>query len=365
MKVLFLSNIPSPYRIAFFNELGKLCDLTVVFEGRKATDRNSKWKYEEIVNFKCLFLKGIRTKSDQFFCPEIIKILKETYNHIIIGGYSTPTGMLAIEYLKLKKRKFFIEADGGVIRNDNKLKYSIKRHFISSADAWFSSGRKTTEYLVHYGAVEERVFIYPFTSLKNVDILSAVPQIHEKNKLRNELGMKEKYIVVGVGRFIECKGFDILLKATIKLNKEIGIYIIGDKPTKEYLDIQKKYSLKNVHFINFMSKEKLSSYYRAADIFVLPTRGDVWGLVINEAMANGLPIITTNQCVAGIELVKDGENGYILPVDDIDELTKHIELVFNKDIRKMGEESLKIISYYTLEHMAQRHYEVLEALKEG
>lgn len=190
MKVLFMANIPSPYRVDFFNELGKYCDLTVTFEGRTATDRDEKWRAAEYQNFKAILMNGIRTKSDQFLCVEIIKIIKTGFDHIILGGYSTPTAMLAIEYMRMKHIPFWMEADGGLISNDNRLKYKIKRHFISAASGWFSSGKMTTEYLTHYGADKSKVHVYPFTSLKAADILPAVPNSEEKMRLRKKLGME-------------------------------------------------------------------------------------------------------------------------------------------------------------------------------
>lgn len=189
MKVLFMANIPSPYRVDFFNELGKYCDLTVTFEGRTATDRDEKWRAAESKNFKAQFMKGIRTKSDQFLCLEIIKVIESGFDRIIVGGYSTPTAILAIEYMRLRHISFWMEADGGLISNDSWLKYKIKRHFISAASGWFSSGKMTTEYLVHYGADRSKVHVYPFTSLKAADILPAVPTSEEKMRLRKKLGM--------------------------------------------------------------------------------------------------------------------------------------------------------------------------------
>lgn len=189
MKVLFMANIPSPYRVDFFNELGKYCDLTVTFEGKSATDRDKKWQADKFKNFKAVFLNGIRTKSDQFLSFGIIKIIKQNFDKIIVGGYSTPTSMLAIEYMKLKNIKFFIEADGGFISKENKLKYLVKKHFISAASGWFSSGKMTTEYLVHYGADEAKIYLYPFTSLKAEDILPKIPTNEEKQKLRKNLGI--------------------------------------------------------------------------------------------------------------------------------------------------------------------------------
>ena len=117
-------------------------------------------------------------------------------------------------------------------------------------------------------------------------------------------------------------------------------------------------SLPQLHFIGFQSKEELKKWYQAADAFVLPTREDIWGLVINEAMAQGLPIITTDKCIAGLELVKEGENGYIVPVDNIKFLGKTLNKIFTQDYYKMGQKSLELILNYTIENMTRCHKEV-------
>ena len=116
----------------------------------------------------------------------------------------------------------------------------------------------------------------------------------------------------------------------------------------------------HVHFLGFQKKERLAEFYKAADLFVLPTREDIWGLVINEAMAYGLPVITTDRCVAGLELVEDGVNGYIVPVEDAQTLAEKIHAVLQSDLEKMGQASLDKIRPYTLENMAKVHAEILE-----
>ena len=104
-----------------------------------------------------------------------------------------------------------------------------------------------------------------------------------------------------------------------------------------------------------MSKESLADYYKASDIFVLPTHADIWGLVINEAMSYGLPIVTTNNCGAGRELIVPGINGFL--VDTIKDLRTAIEyLVDNIDKRSdITENNLKKISTYTIENMVDIH----------
>ena len=360
-----MANIPSPYRVKFFDELGKYCDLTVTFEGKKATDRDAGWKARATTNFYSVYLKGIRTSSDQFLCPGIVKILNRSFDHIIVGGYSTPTSMLAIEYMRFRRIPFWIEADGGIISNDNKLKYELKRHLISSASAWLSSGKATTEYLVHYGAKREKTYVYPFTSVSANQILDHVPTKEEKEKLRKELGMTEQKLIISVGRFIPVKGFDLLMRAAVNLSSDIGVYIVGGRPDENYLKMQNELKLSHVHFIDFMSPDRLAKYYQATDLFVLMTRGDVWGLVVNEAMANGLPAITTDRCVAGLELVQNGKNGYIVPVDDADALAEAITKFYVGDMQGMAEEALRAIRGYTIEEMAKKHFEILKQATEN
>ena len=123
----------------------------------------------------------------------------------------------------------------------------------------------------------------------------------------------------------------------------------------------KKLKLDHVHFIDFLKKEELLNYYKVADIFVLPTRGNVWGLVINEAMACGLPIITTDKCVDGLELIKNNENGFLVPIEDEQLLAEKINVILN-DMnlqRQMSINNLHKIKRYTIENMTERHYEVL------
>ena len=364
MKVLFLTNIPSPYRVDFFEELGKLCELTVLYERKTADNRNAKWLNKKGRSFKEVFLSGIKVGNDSALCFSVISWLRKEYDFIVIGGYSTPTGMLAIEYLSLKKIPFVLNSDGGIIKNDSWIKYKVKKYFISKAMAWLSTGDNTSDYLMHYGASVENTYIYPFTSLKEDDILVNPISIEEKLELRKKLNMKEDKIIISIGRFIYVKGFDVLLNASTNLSKDIGVYIIGGEATEEYLELKDKLNLTNVHFKNFMSKEEIADYYKASDLFVLPTRGDVWGLVINEAMAYGLPVITTDKCIAGLELVIDYENGFIVPVDDEEVLVIRINEIIDDEklLIKISEQNLIKVRNYTLENMAEENVKIFNEI---
>ena len=362
-KVLFLTNVPSPYRVDFFNELGKYCDLTVVFEKKTSSERHGSWKNYRFDTFKGIFLKGISVRSDAAFCLGITKILKkEKFDEIICTNVSSPTGMIAVNYMKKHGISYCLECDGAVAGNGKGIKEKVKKYFISGARKYYSTSMSSDEYYVTYGAAPKDIIRYPFTSLRESDVERAVATAEEKKALKEKLGIKAEKLAVSVGRFSYRggygKGFDTLIKAAHEIDgNENKIYIIGDEPTEEFLDMREALARDNVKFIGHLSKKELREYYRAADVFVLMTRGDAWGLVVNEAMSCGLPVITTDKCVAGLELVEDDVNGYIIGAESWRDCEKYLSMLFNDAelCEKMGKASLEKIKTYTIEEMVQVH----------
>lgn len=359
-KVLFLTNYPSPYRVQFFDELGKYMDVTVLFSERKEdkTHRSADWYIAGEGRFQAVQLNRTAMIRGKDLCMDVIQWLKKDWDAIVLCGYASPTIMVAMAWLRAHKRPFYMEVDGGLVRQDSKAKYLFKKMLVSSASYWISSGHQTTKYLKHYGAKENAVFHYPFTSLWEKDIRAEIPSWEEKRALRQKLGMAEEKILLYVGRYDPKKGMDDLLHAATALDKDCGIYFVGGEPTQAHLDWCREYRVQNVHFVGFTKKEALARYYLAADALVLPTKSDVWGLVINEAMAFGLPVITTDQCVAGMELIRDGENGYIVPVNDPKALIEKTNLLLQQDYRQMGANALETIRPYTVENMAKTHVDI-------
>ncbi len=370
MNVLFIARGPSPYRVAFFNELGKLCNLTVLFElhPNEINDRDKSWGKEDYRYFKAKYLKKtLKVKNDNL-CLEVVKYLNEkTYDKIIIGMYSTPTQMCAITYLKARGIKYILSSDGGFEKKDTIFQRIVKKFFISGAQMYFASSHGTEKYLRHYGA-KTKVVIYPFTTKMEKELPNDIISEDEKIKLREKLKIPtDKKIVLCVGQFIYRKGIDILIKAAAKLDDSYYFLCIGGMVTSEYRKLCDTYGLHNIQFMEFMQQEILGDYYKASDIFVLPTREDIWGLVINEAMSYGLPVITTDNCLAGTELVVDGENGYIVSVDSVDETAKAINKVFDseKRLHMMQENNYKKMKVdYTIEKMALAHYKALSTMRD-
>lgn len=360
MKILIISNIPSPYRIDFFNVLGKYVDLTVVFEAKSARGITFNWNIEEIQNFKAIFLKDGVINEKKIDWTILKYVRKNYYDHIIVTSYAYFTEMAALLALKARRIPYFLEVDGGLIRQENKLKRVYKKFLVSNAKGYFSPSKSSDDYLVYYGAKRNLIHRYPFTSLNKKDILDQLVPEEEKVMLKKELGISKKKVVLAVGQFIHRKGFDVLIKASKGIDQDIGIYFVGGEPTDEYIELRNKYKSNHVYFEGFKSKEELSKYFKVADLFVLPTREDVWGLVINEAMAFGLPIITTDKCVAGLELIENEVNGFIVPVGNIEILREKMELILKDSIlqKNMSNKSLRKIQNYTIEAMSKCHHDI-------
>lgn len=365
MRVLILTNIPSPYRVDFFNLLGREVNLTVLYERRYAADRDRNWLEKDAQTFNEIYLSGVKVGADASAGIEWLKyISKRDYDILGILGYSSPTSILAITYCRLMKIPYFLSSDGAFVKPDHFWRDKLKRFLIGGAQAWLCTGRHTSEYLRNYGARPERTFIFPFSSVKVTDIRQNRATEMEKEELKNEISITEEKIVLAIGQFINRKGFDVLLKAGQFVESGVGIYIVGGDPIPDYLRLKKDLMLEHVHFIRFMDAEELAKYYQAADVFVLPTREDVWGLVINEAMAYGLPVITTDRCGAGIELIENGVNGYIVPLDDEKALAAAINKVLDDDELRgsMAAANITKIQKYTLETMAERHLEIFNKI---
>lgn len=364
MKVLFVSNIPVPYRVQFYNELGKCVDLTVIFEAKGASDQGIRFNYnlDDITNFKAIFLTEGNIKEDKVNWS-IFKYFDNTYDNIVLTSYSYLTEMAFLLYLKVRRIPYYLSSDGGMVKFDESiLKKGLKTFLISGAKGYFSPSKMTDQYLMYYGANSHTIYRYPFTSYKKELQLKRPISSVQKEKRKKQLGFTEKYLVLGVGQFIHRKGWDILLRAFASINEDVALCLIGGGVTDEYIQLINEYKLKHVYFKEFMGDEQLREYYMAADVFVLPTREDIWGLVINEAMACGLPIVTTDRCIAGLEMVKNGVNGFIVKAENADMLHDAIEkIISNESLQaQMAAKSLEVAQKYTIEQMVQSHIHAFE-----
>ena len=367
MKVLVLTTIMAPYRTNLFNELGKYCDLTVCFEQKNEQSRNKNWFAESSQYFESIPLKHWDKKVDRIKFDIFNQFKKKKYDLAIAYEYSTITAILFMAICRLKKIPYLINMDGN-FTNSHPLKYILKKILISGASGCLAGGEYAKNYFIYYGALEENIYLHHFTSLYANDILASPLGDQEKRVICKKLQLQHfSKVVITVGRFIKSKRIDVLIAAWKHMPDDWVLLIVGEGDLEdEYKNQIETLGLKNIKFTGHLDFKTLRQYYLASDLFVLPTELDVWGLVVNEALASGLPVITTDKCIAGLELIVNEFNGFIVPVDAPEQLSKKIKevLLDERKASMFSLNALKSISNYTYESVAQSHMVALTTIIE-
>lgn len=355
MKICWLTTVAAPYTIRLFELIAKKADLCVLMHDAQEEYRNDDWKLIGSENFK-VYKVGKDYRS-------LVRCLADEYDIFVDGMYLSFYGYYGNKVFKQKGKISVMTADGGVARNRGFLINGIMSFLMTRHEFFLSSSKITDRYYKYYKVNEEKILYYRFTSLFEKDIIENKKLREKKEEIRESLGIKDRFILLSVGRPIRVKGFDILLNAYMKtdLTDKIDLYIIGGQPQDDIRKIVDDNGLKNVRFFDVMSSEKLRAYYAAADISIICSRGDVWGLVVNEAMSFGHPMISSDMCMAGLHFAQFGNNPIICRLNAVDEYAQSIRMLYSdKGLReKMAEQAFSVIEGYTLENSAE---DIIQAL---
>ena len=358
-KICWISNIPSPYKVNVMKLMSEELEIHALFERRKENDREDSWYSSDFGNVKVQYL-------DKNYKKVIDKEVN-TCDLLINADYSNKMCIYATHKFNKYKKPVIMLADGGLVIKRGILDYIIS-YFMNKCNYFLSSGKEVNKYYKYYNVDENKIFNYRFSSLTKSDLKNNESLIRNKSELRKKHNIGEEIILFSVGQQINRKGYDILVKSMIKVNKKIKLYIAGGKPQEEVLKIINDNNLDNINFVGFKNKEELNEYYAMADIFVFPTRYDIWGLVINEAMSFGLPIISSDKCVAAIEFNNNFNNAIIVENENVEEFAKAINLLVENDDLKteLSKKSLLGIKEYTIENTVSDFVRVIsEVLNHG
>ena len=359
-RIAFIHEEVDPYRISFFEKLSRSKDIKpFVFYCKKAhPHRGGKLQLGKSSEFSEI-LPGSQMKipflEREIKCnPRIWRKLSEgNFDYVAVGGYYHITMLLSILWALIHSVPYTIISESHLLNPRNICKSTLKRlllpFIIKHADFLLPLGKLQAEYLIRYGAEVKDIYYFPNTSDVDFFIAESNKYRGKKNELKKELGIKNKYIVLYVGRLTKEKGLPTLLRAFKKIKSSydnVTLLIVGEGKLRNDLEkfISKK-EIENVRFEGFIKNKKLPRYYAIADIFVLPSRNEPWGVVVTEAMASALPLILSDKVGCRGNLLKAGENGFCFENDNPVQLAYYIEKLLENpiNIEKMGNNSRNII----------------------
>jgi len=362
MKVLTLSTIPAPYRIAVFKGLSSVYETTVFFERIKDGERNKDW-FEKRAD-GCDYYLLCEEDGRQAYEKSLKKI--NEYDLVLCYEPFTKTARKLQRLCMRKRVPYIINADGALGINRNPIKKIVKSFYIKRAKKCFSGCKRAEEYFLYYGAKREQIARHNFTSLYSREVLNEPINIEEKSRLKVQLGIKNVLTFISVGQFIHRKGFDILLNSWKKMRDERCQLIIigGGNLRSQYEEMIAQYEISNVIIRDFIPHNQIIEYFKACDYFVMPTREDIWGLVVNEAMAVGMPVISSDHCTAANELVVHGMNGFIYPVEDTEQLYNTLNMLLkgSSQYRKLSQNALNTVSGFTYENIIECHIKEINSV---
>ena len=258
-----------------------------------------------------------------------------------------------------KKKKILFRGDSTLLDDPPSIKKQIRRFFLrwvySHVDYALYVGKNNRSYFKNAGLKDSQLRYAPH-AIDN-DRFSEQIELKEQEAVtvRASLGIGEQeFIFLYAGKLEEVKNVDILLKAFAEsgLNRISHLVIIGNGLLEA--EMKKKYQeVRNMHFLDFQNQGRMPVVYRVADVFVLPSKSETWGLAVNEAMACGRAVLVSDHCGCAPDLIIPGENGYMFQSGNYNDLIKKMGL-FGPDkmvSRKMGLVSLKHIAGFSYQNI--------------
>lgn len=350
-KLAILTTHPIQYQAQFFRNLASRAGLDMqVFFCHEATASEQaaagfgvefEWDTPLLGGYQYSFLKNVaKTPTVARFAgldtPEIKSIISRGgYDAVLVNGWHYKAAWQAIRACWRTKTPVMVRGDSHLHTRRPLWKRITKRmthrQFIPKFDACLAVGKWSREYYLHYGARPERIFLSPHAVDNDWFEREAAASRTQRAENRTRWGLENNSTVfLFVGKFIEKKRPRDFVEAIALANRSgahISGLMIGDGPLRSECEDFVNSNKIPVRFAGFLNQTQLPAAYAAADCLVLPSDGgETWGLVVNEAMACGLPAIVSDQVGCGPDLIDPGLTGDIFPMGNIGSLAATMQV---------------------------------------
>ena len=373
-RVAYLVTHPIQYQAPLLRLIAAQSDidLTVFFQSDMSLNayvdrgfgQTVKWDVPLVDGYRHEFLPGIGchdTVSAQWPINWGFRnrLTRERFDALWVHGYARWVNWTAMLYAKARGLAVLIRDEATLFSADRSLvRRQAKRAFFSAlsrvGDAFLAIGSANRDYYLSYGVPKQRIFSMPYCVDNEFFAKRAEGALESTNRLLSDLQIEaEQPVILYASKFETRKRPRDLLLAYEKLvagwssTLKPQLLFLGDgelRPTLE-ADVRGK-GLSGVKFLGFRNQSELPKFYALCDVFVLPSSAEPWGLVVNEVMATGKPVVLSDQVGCACDLVRNGVNGFVFPMGDIDALAGALRRILcdRDNAARMGRASREIIA---------------------
>jgi glycosyltransferase involved in cell wall biosynthesis len=322
MRIAVILNMVAPYTRPLFARLAERDDCELLVVSETAMERDRRWQPQSDLPFEHVLLdswtldlaplavgSGFKTRFDTYmYVPKrpLAPLRRFSPDVVVAGGggiWSSPANIAALA-ARRRRQWAFVPWWGSFTREKptwpRRLAAPWVRTFMRSSDAWLVYGRRQLRDVIALGADPARTVIAPIS-----------PLAPERPVQRGRAPADDQLRYLFVGRFIERKGLDVLL-AAFRLLDRGELWIVGDGPLRPEVEAAAANNPR-IRLLGHLDGDALAEVYRGADMLMVPSLYEAWGLVVHEGLAYGLPVVVTDQVGAGDDLIDPGVNGYVVP----------------------------------------------------
>jgi glycosyltransferase involved in cell wall biosynthesis len=353
-KLAVVASHPIQYQAPWFRALAVATNLTVFYCHRQdpsdhaRTDFGVAFEWDipllEGYNYRWLHNRSSRPDVSTFRgcdTPEIAGILtRGAYDVCVVSGWYLKSYIQAIRASRRAGIPVLVRGDSQLATKRSPLastaKYFPYRWFLQRIDGHLYVGTANREYLRHYGVDDTQLFFVPH-AVDNGFFARRAREARETgaaSRLRGTIGAEpNSNVFILVGKLVDGKRPADFVRA-LAVARAQGIdargIIIGSGPLAIELESLARRLDIPVFFAGFRNQTELPSFLAAADALVLPSASETWGLVVNEAMACGLPAIVSSAVGCATDLVEEDRTGYTFDVGDVDAIARAMGAVANR-----------------------------------
>jgi len=345
VRVAFVTGEPTPYRIPHLRALAARPELELTVLYAAATVQRRTWRLE---HDEAVYLDGPKLPlsrilhHDYALTPGIWGELERgRFQLVVVGGWSLMATQLAIAWSRRRRVPYVLMSDNHLLEPRPGWVRAVKRavlpRLVPQAAAWLVPGSLARDHIVAYGARPERTLVFPLT----IDVAGFGARVDALRAARTAGG---EVVVLHVGRLIAHKAVEVLVRAAAAAG--VRLHVVGDGPERQALEALASSLSTDVTFSGELAGDELAAAYAAADVFALASRRETWGVVVNEAAAAGLPLVLSDAVGAAGDLLRDGENGVLVPPGDMAQLAAALRrLAADPELRRrMGSRSRELVA---------------------